>query len=121
MYKSIVFAGTRKGMRSPTGCPGGRWRFCPVWLPVWGPFPKGDEVPEGAGRTDGSDRDGRLDPEEAPDFVIDATHPYAAEVTENIRKACQTSGTEYLRLLRQASDPETGAVYVDSVEEARSF
>ena len=33
-------------------------------------------------------------------LVIDATHPYAAAVTETIRAACGETETEYLRLLR---------------------
>ena len=32
--------------------------------------------------------------------IIDATHPYAAAVTENIRKACAEAGREYIRVLR---------------------
>lgn len=32
--------------------------------------------------------------------VIDATHPYAAAVTENIRKACDEAGRRYVRVLR---------------------
>ncbi len=36
-------------------------------------------------------------------LVIDATHPYAAEVTRNIRSACETSGIRYIRLIRQKS------------------
>jgi len=35
--------------------------------------------------------------------VIDATHPYAVEATENIRCACADTGTEYLRLIRSSS------------------
>ena len=40
-----------------------------------------------------------------PDYVIDATHPYAQMVTANIKKACLESGREktYLRLLREKS------------------
>lgn len=34
------------------------------------------------------------------DLVIDATHPYAAAVTENIAEACRKTDTEYMRLLR---------------------
>ncbi len=41
-----------------------------------------------------------------PAVVIDATHPYAAEATENIKTACQASGYPYLRLLRAKSDQE---------------
>lgn len=35
--------------------------------------------------------------------VVDATHPYAAEATENIRRACDDTGVVYLRLLRKSS------------------
>ncbi|MCI8558636.1 MAG: precorrin-6Y C5,15-methyltransferase (decarboxylating) subunit CbiT [Lachnospiraceae bacterium] len=40
--------------------------------------------------------------EEQP-LVLDATHPYAAEVSENIRTACESAGCEYLRLIRSAN------------------
>ena len=40
--------------------------------------------------------------EKKPEMVLDATHPYAAEVTENIRTACQNTGLEYRRVLREA-------------------
>lgn len=33
--------------------------------------------------------------------VIDATHPYAAEATGNIKKACADSGMPYYRLIRE--------------------
>ena len=34
--------------------------------------------------------------------VVDATHPYASEVTENIKSACAASGARYLRMIRPA-------------------
>ena len=37
------------------------------------------------------------------DLVIDATHPYAAVVTENISAACRMADTKYLRLNRDPS------------------
>ena len=37
------------------------------------------------------------------DAVIDATHPYAVIVTDNIRKAAEAEGVERLRLLRDES------------------
>ena len=53
---------------------------------------------------------GRLDAEQMTALirngysaVIDATHPYAVEATENIRRACTAAGTEYLRLIRRSS------------------
>ena len=51
------------------------------------------------------------------DLVIDATHPYAASITESISTACHATGTEYLRLLRGASklsDDVEAAVVVES-------
>ena len=50
-------------------------------------------------------------------WVIDATHPYAPIVTENIRAACTAAGTRYLRLLRDGGLPED-CVCVDSTAEA---
>ena len=38
------------------------------------------------------------------DLVIDATHPYAVIVTDNIRRAAEAEGVERLRLLRDDSD-----------------
>ena len=34
------------------------------------------------------------------DIVIDATHPYAKNVTENIKYACKCLGRKYIRILR---------------------
>ncbi|HWP50473.1 MAG TPA: precorrin-6A reductase [Clostridia bacterium] len=49
--------------------------------------------------------------------VIDATHPYAKEVTRNIRTAARQSGLGLLRLLRPSSD-EHGCIIVSSVMQA---
>ena len=50
---------------------------------------------------------------ETPRLVIDATHPYAAEVSANLRAACQASGTKLLRLLREPLGGEGCAVFSD--------
>lgn len=60
----------------------------------------------------------RLMEAEEISLTIDATHPYAAVVSENIRSACRQTGTEYLRLLRPAEELDGECVAVDSVEEA---
>ena len=39
-----------------------------------------------------------------PVCVLDATHPYADEVTKNIKEACQTAGFPYMRILRENTD-----------------
>ena len=76
---------------------------------------------------------GRMDREEMSSFiqehsidlVIDATHPFAAEVTRQIMQACERTETEYIRCLREETKtPEEGtdqAVYVSSVKEAVEY
>lgn len=45
------------------------------------------------------------------DLVVDATHPYAKEVTEHIAGACQAAETDYLRLLREEQGLPAGALW----------
>ena len=71
----------------------------------------------------------RLSPEEIRamlrrerfDLVIDATHPYAGQITENAAAACAAEGCEYLRVLRDQDARPEEAVRAESVEEAVSF
>ena len=51
------------------------------------------------------------------DRVVDATHPYAVEVTEHLRAAAEAAGVPYLRLLRQSSG-EDGCRKAASLAEA---
>ncbi len=72
--------------------------------------------------------------------VVDATHPFAQQVTKNIAQACANQGCKLWRLLRQADEkmdseeggqlenqtgalhmPEDKIIYVDSVEEAAVY
>ena len=55
------------------------------------------------------------------DLAVDATHPYASEVTENIAAACQTAGVEYLRLLRGTDAAPEDAVCVPDIESAVAY
>lgn len=38
-----------------------------------------------------------------PELVLDATHPYAAQVTQNLEDACKQTGVSYMRVLREQS------------------
>lgn len=58
---------------------------------------------------------------EAFDLVVDATHPYASVVTENIAAACQATGREYLRLNRSASAQAEEAVFVENISAAVAY
>ncbi len=71
---------------------------------------------------------GRLDANQMQDYVaksclvIDATHPYAQLVTENIKATCELCGVEYLRVLRSSSSKRVGEVVsVSSHEQAVDF
>ena len=55
-------------------------------------------------------------------LVVDATHPYASVVTENIKAACSAKNVTYLRLLRESENWESeDVVCVDSVQEAAAY
>ena len=45
--------------------------------------------------------------EEEPGLVVDATHPYADQVTRNVREACEKTGRKCLRCLRPQSGEES--------------
>ena len=52
-------------------------------------------------------------------IVVDATHPYALNITKHIVEACGRTGAEYIRLKRPDSEEDTeGVVRFDSLEEA---
>ena len=68
---------------------------------------------------------GRLDEEDmirtvsGADVCVDATHPYAAEASRNIRAACERTGTKLLRLLREKSGiPEGARVFAAAADAA---
>lgn len=69
---------------------------------------------------------GRMDAGQIADFlrghgialVIDATHPYAVEVTKNAKDACRLCGVEYLRVVRQQGKRLKEAVYCADMEQA---
>lgn len=55
------------------------------------------------------------------DLVIDATHPYASVVTENIASACAQTDTQYQRLLRGGTQENADAVFVADISEAVAY
>ncbi len=52
--------------------------------------------------------------------LIDATHPYAVEVTETLKAAAERTGTEYLRVLRGSLDAE-GCICVADTDAAVEY
>ncbi|NTU88548.1 MAG: precorrin-6A reductase [Actinobacteria bacterium] len=64
------------------------------------------------GRLDEYDM-GALFSKESPRLVIDATHPYASEVSTNLKLACSASGARYERVSRQACDIDGCRCFTD--------
>lgn len=80
---------------------------------------------------------GRMDIDEMVDFikalgadiVVDATHPFATQVSENIKKACSACGRELIRCLREENESAVpdiensgkDCVYVNSMDEAIAY
>ena len=55
------------------------------------------------------------------DLVVDATHPYAQAVTQNICSACEDTKTPYLRLLRPDGAEAGDGVYVEDAAAAAAY
>ena len=54
-------------------------------------------------------------------LVVDATHPYASVVTQNICAACADTQTEYLRLLRSGAQAPEDSVFVPDLAGAVDY
>ncbi len=55
---------------------------------------------------------------EKPACVVDATHPYATEVTKNIKSACEKTGRTYMRVIRPKTALHGDVTVVSSPLEA---
>ncbi|PIE14423.1 MAG: cobalt-precorrin-6A reductase [Rhodobacterales bacterium] len=52
--------------------------------------------------------------------VLDATHPFAAQISQRSARLCQTLGVPYCQLLRPEWQPEDGDRWVDLADEAEA-
>lgn len=55
------------------------------------------------------------------ELVIDATHPFAMEVTKNIRAMCREEQITCVRVLREGSTDNENAVWVRNIREAAAY
>lgn len=122
MYKVIVFAGTTEGYEIS--------RFLaehhvPVYVSVATEYGRKSLEEDEFLKVNAArlDVDGmvQLFQEIQPELVLDATHPYAAEVTKNIREASAEAGCRYQRVLRGEGARGQQAVYVESTDAAAEF
>ena len=84
---------------------------------------EGEFVKGHSGRQDAGQMEEFLT-EASPSLVLDATHPYASAVTENLVQACKRTEIEYVRVLRGAlsvQGEEETVVYVEDTCSAVEF
>lgn len=55
------------------------------------------------------------------DMVIDATHPFAVVVSGNIKRACEKTRVEYIRILRAEDERAAFGIWVNTIEEAVNY
>ena len=103
--KLVVFSGTSEGhalcrFLSARGAQADVYVATEYGAAVMEPM---DGVTVHEGRLDTAEIAARLD---ADTLLVDATHPYAAAVTDNLRAACARTGAQYERLLRPATSSD---------------
>ena len=111
MYKVLLFAGTAEGRKiaeylKELGVPALASAATEYGRSL---LEEGGSLSVSGGRMDEGEMERLFAGEDA--LVIDATHPYASAVTENIRSACEKTGRTYLRVLRSSTlTGEEGAI-----------
>ena len=118
--KAVVFSGTTEGRRfsQKLAAMGAEVTVC-VATPLGA-----EEQGEMAGITVHA---GRLLPDAmaallaGADLCVDATHPYAVDVTRNIRAAAAQAGVEYHRLLRAQSPLPEGCAVFETAAQAAAY
>lgn len=92
-------------------------------------LPAGPGITVHVGRLDAAEMRALFENAPGPLLVIDATHPYAAVVSENILSACAATGVRCLRVEREDAGVEETTIspegtafhWVDSIEEAAAW
>ena len=118
--KAVVFSGTTEGRRfsQKLAAMGAEVTVC-VATPLGA-----EEQGQMAGITVHA---GRLGPDAmaalltGADLCVDATHPYAVDVTRNIRAAAAQAGVEYRRLLRAQSPLPEGCAVFETAAQAAAY
>lgn len=117
MSEICIFAGTSEGRRLVELLSGRGLKMTVCVAMEYGKVLLGEhsDVQIRAGRLDEAQME-KVFAQEKFDLVVDATHPYADKVTENIAAACRRTGVEYLRLLRASDSDDSDGVFVENTE-----
>ena len=121
MYKAIVFAGTTEGYEISRFLSENKVSVFACVATEYGSrsLEENEFLSIRAERLD-KEQMQELFAAERPELVLDATHPYAAEVTVNIREACENTAVSYVRVLREGG-VHKDAVYVENTEAAVDY
>lgn len=124
MCKIIIFGGTAEGRKLAWYCAGHEIAaaVCVVSEYGAGLLPESPCITIWEGEKDREDIEALL-VREKPKMVLDATHPYAAAATENIKEACAGQKITYIRIVRdsQAQGAEGDVRWVCSAKEAADY
>ncbi len=123
MRSVIVFAGTLEGRMLSESLSRRGVRVTACVATEYGEtlLPENEHLKVRAGRMDRA-QIADLIRREGVRLVVDATHPYAAVVSQNVSQACGDAGAEYLRLIRESGQAETDdMITVSSVEQAAAY
>ena len=106
MYKALVFAGTAEGRAIAEYLSENRIRAKAYTATGYGKtlLKEGPYLDVSAKRLDEQEMAEELKLLDPDGLAVDATHPYAKEVTENIKSACAGAGIPYLRVVRKKAD-----------------
>lgn len=125
MYKVIVFAGTTEGYEISRFLAAHQVKTCACVATEYGSRSlKESEYLHVMAKRLTEEEMTDFFKKEKPELVLDATHPYAQEVTKNIKRACNDArriGVPYIRILRAKSSHQNRAVYVESAEAAVEY
>lgn len=126
MCKVILFGGTTEGRRLADYCSRHHIETVVCVVSDWGAglLPESPWLRVRTGAMEAEEM-GALFRREKPALVVDATHPYAAAATGNIRKACSAGSVPCIRVVREPweKDREGGGrtVWVETAGEAADY
>lgn len=120
--KILIYAGTTEGRRLAEDLVRRQVRVHVCVTTEYGEslLPKGEQITVTHERMDYEAMCGFIEKYE-PSYVIDATHPFAIEVTKNLKNACSARKVPYLRLLRESVESGQNCIFVDDMEAAIQY
>lgn len=122
MCDILIFGGTTEGRQLAEFCAGHGINACISVATEYGAelLPQSEYVHINIGREDASGIAGMIE-KLGVSAVIDATHPYAKEVTKNITAACTEKNVTLYRIKRADDAICESAIYFDDVTAAAEY